>query len=223
MGWGKVSFMGRDYLFNYLMAVDSPLPELSKTFAAEFELLKSLMRKDSLVLDVGCGVGRPAKDLAPYVKRMVCMDNDKDMLLHAMSRCQNIKGLEFSFGEGTRMDFPPGTFDVVFSTYNLIGSVERRDQQPLVDEMVRVCQKGGKVLTITWKNDDVTTDFLKKYYPSIGIDIHSINSSRTITSKGVFERVSNAELMQYHEKAGLVDLKFIEIGPVWIGIIGTKK
>lgn len=214
--------MGHNYLYNYLMAIDKPLVELAKTFAAEFEFLRSQMKPNSIVLDVGCGVGRPSKDLAPYCERLVCMDNDKDMLLHAMSRCGSVKHLELVFGEAARMDFPANTFDVVFSTYNFIGTVERRDQKPIIDEMVRVAKKGGKVINTTWKNDDFTTDFLKRYYPSIGIDVLSISTSRTITSKGVFERLSNDELLQYYEGAGLKDVEFVEIGPVWVGVVGTK-
>ena len=88
--------------------------------------------------------------------------------------------------------------------------------------MARVTKKGGKVVNITWKDDMKTTRFLQKYYPSIGIEIININALRTITSKGIFERLSKMELEVYYEKAGIHSFEFKEINPLWMAIVGTR-
>ena len=65
-------------------------------------------------------------------------------------------------------------------------------------------------------------EVIKKYYPSIGIGIAEADESKTITSKGTFGRISKNELLEYYTVANLKDIKFTDVGPVWMAIIGTK-
>ena len=53
-----------NYFENYLKAVDDPLPELRETFENEFNFLKEQVRSTDSVLEIGCGIGRPAGALA---------------------------------------------------------------------------------------------------------------------------------------------------------------
>ncbi len=214
--------MEHDYAPNFIRAIENPLKPLAETFLAEQACLLKLTSKKDTVLDAGCGAGRLARFLSPHVRQMVCIDNNKEMLLYNMQRYGGMLNITCTFGGPLRTGFPPATFDLTFSTYNWIGSIEKKDRQQLVNEMVRITKEGGKVLNITWKRDEKTTDLLKQYYPSIGIDIHSISEERTITSKGVFERLSYEEVKEYYEKAGLKDIQVIEVGPMWVGVIGTK-
>ncbi len=184
--------------------------------------MKGRMQPDFIVLDVGCGAARPMADLAPFVKKMVGIDNDARVLTIAKSKCKKFRNIELRRMNALQMHFPPNSFDVSYSTYNLIGSVEKKGIFSLVLEMVRVTKKGGQVINITWKNDPKVTRFLSKYYPSIGLSIIELDETKTVTDKGTFDRLSKEELRRYYKKAGLKNITFFEIEPVWRAIVGTK-
>jgi ubiquinone/menaquinone biosynthesis C-methylase UbiE len=215
--------MSTPYVHEYLRAIDHPLRLLGETFRAEYDFLVAQLSKKNIVLDVGCGAGRPSKDLAPFCEKIVCLDNDKEMLSFAMQRSAGVSNIAFEFGEATAMDFPNDAFDFVFATYNLIGSISSDERSRMVSEMFRVTKKGGKVFLVTWKDDSATTDFLKKYYPSIGISILSINNERTVTNKGTFDRISLNDLKKFLLDAGVKNIQEIELDPVWFGVLGVKE
>lgn len=214
--------MAEDYVQNYIQAIENPLPELKDTFCKELEILKNNSDKNSVVLDVGCGAGRPADLLSKFVKKIVCIDNDKKMLDVAKERCKDIDNVEILDNDALDISFSDNSFDLVYATYNLVGSLKKSERQNLIEEMKRVAKNNSKIINITWKDNIETTEFLKKYYPSIGINIIDSDESRTVTLKGTFERISKDELLEYYTSAKLKNIKFVDVGTVWIAIIGIK-
>lgn len=214
--------MAEDYVQNYVRAIENPLPELKNTFSEELKVLKRFLNKNSVVLDVGCGAGRPADLLSKFVKKIVCVDNDEKMLALAKERCKNLGNAEILKGNALNLDFQDDSFDLVYATYNLVGSLEKPERQKLIDEMRRIAKGNAKIINITWKDNEETTEFLKKYYPSIGIEIIKSDNLKTVTSKGTFGRISKRELLEYYISANLKNVEFMEVGPAWIAIIGTK-
>ncbi len=214
--------MTEDYVQNYIQVIENPLPELKNTFNKELETLNNNSEKNSVVLDVGCGAGRPADLLSKFVKKIVCIDNDKKMLDVAKERCKNIDNVEILEDDALDISFSDKSFDLVYATYNLIGSLKKSERQKLINEMKRVAKDNTKIINLTWKDNKETTEFLKKYYPSIGINIIGSDESKTDTSKGTFERISKKELLEYYTSANLKNIKFVDVGMVWIAIIGTK-
>lgn len=214
--------MASDYMGNYLKAIASPLPELKESFEAELAFLKSTVSSQAVFLDVGCGAARPAVDVAPFLKHLTGIDKDPRVLEVAQKRCEHLSNAKFVKDDALNLGFTSKTFDVSFCTYNLIGTLKKTERQRLINEMSRVTKPFGKVINITWKQDKVTTLFLKKYYPSIGIEVFEIDKNRSITSKGTFERLPKKELLAYYSKAGLEGIELVDIGPVWVAIVGTK-
>lgn len=214
--------MAEDYVQNYIQAIENPLPELKNTFDKEIEILKNNSEKNSVVLDVGCGAGRPADLLSKFVKKIVCIDNDKKMLDFAKERCKDVENVEILEDDTLDISFSDKSFDLVYATYNLVGSLKKSERQKLINEMKRVAKDNTKIINLTWKDNRETTEFLKKYYPSIGIDIINSNESETITSKGTFERISKKELLEYYTSANLKNIQLLDVGSVWIAIIGIK-
>lgn len=214
--------MVEDYVQNYIQAIENPSPELKNTFDKELEILKKNSDQNSIVLDVGCGAGRPADLLSRFVKKIVCVDNDKKMLSVAKEKCKEIDNVKILEDNALNLSFSDNSFDLVYATYNLIGSLKKSERQNLINEMKRVAKNNSKIINITWKDNKETTEFLKKYYSSIGIEIIYSDESKTVTSKGTFERISKNELLKYYTSANLKNIEFVEIGTVWIAIIGIK-
>ena len=144
------------------------------------------------------------------------------MLNLAKERCKDINNVEILDDDALNISFSDNSFDLVYDTYNLVGSLKKSECQKLIDEMKRVSKDGTKIINITWKDNKETTEFLKKYYPSIGINIINAGESKTITSKGIFDRISKDELLKYYTSANLRNIEFVDVGSVWIAIIGIK-
>lgn len=213
--------MDHDYVNNYVKAIENPLPELKESFDAELSLLREYA-KGGLVLDVGCGAGRPADLLVSFSKKVVCIDNDQKMIGLARQRLKNVNNTGVILADAKSIPFQDNYFDVVYGTYNLLGSVNLQDKKLIMSEMNRVTKKGGHIINMTWKKDKFTTDFLRKYYPSIGIDVVKIDTNQTITSKGTFERLSTETIINLYKESKLLNIKEVPLGPVWVAVIGER-
>ncbi len=208
----------QNYFFEQIKAIDAPLPEMKKTFAKELVLLKKIC-KDKKVLDVGCGPGRPADKLAKFCKEIVCIDNDPKMIKAAKKKLSKIKNVKVLYMNAFNMTFGNNKFDVSYSTYNTLGSIDEKER--FLREILRVTKPKGTIMVSTWKRDKKTTEFLKKYYHYLGFKIKDINEDRTITNKWVFERMNPKKIVELFKKCGLQKIKTYEIG-VWAAIIGNK-
>lgn len=208
-----------NYFSEQVKAIEAPLPEMKKTFDKEFVLLKRICRGKK-VLDVGCGIGRPADRLAKFCKEIVCIDNDPKMIQFAKNKLSKIRNAKVFYMDAFNMNFKDNEFDVLYVTYNLLGAVDLKEK--FLKEILRVIKKGGILVVFTWKRDKKTTNFLKKYYPHIGLKIKNINENRTVTDKWVFERMDPNKIVDLFKKYGLQDIKIKNIG-IWVAVIGRKS
>jgi ubiquinone/menaquinone biosynthesis C-methylase UbiE len=84
-----------------------------KQFADE---LKKFIEPNSIVLDVGCGIGRGEKFLAPYCKEIHAVNVSSRMIKLAKKRLGGINNLYFYKTNGHDLSiFPDCKFDFVFS------------------------------------------------------------------------------------------------------------
>lgn len=197
-----------EYVPNYLKAIEEPLPELKTIFEAELDFFQEFVNLSSRVLDVGCGAGRPAVDLASSCKEIVAIDNNADMLAEARVAVEDIPNISILDADALALPFDDEEFDFIYGTYNLLGGLSAEERQQAVNEMHRVAKTGSRVASLTWKNDEQTTRFLNRYYPSIGIDIISSDEQATVTSKGTFERLSGETLQSFYAEAGFKDIQY---------------
>lgn len=210
-----------DYYDNYIQAIDNPLPKLKETFKNELEVLKRYSDSTSIVLDVGCGAGRPAIELSKYISQITGIDIEENMIREAQKR-NNSNNAKFLKGDGFSIPFARNTFDLTYSTYNTIGSIEEENRLKFIKELARTTKKGGKVFVTTWNSDEKTTIFLKQYYPSIGVTVIDINDLKTVTPIRTFYRIPPDELIQCFKKVGLKKIGVEKIDPLWYGIVGEK-
>jgi ubiquinone/menaquinone biosynthesis C-methylase UbiE len=113
------------------------------------EVLKNLVEIGELgpasqVLDVGCGTGNYTVALE---KAIGCscwgIEPSEQMLARAQERTQSA---HFNIGKAEQLDYPPESFDLVFSV-DVIHHVI--DRPAYFHEAHRVLKKGGKVCTVT--------------------------------------------------------------------------
>lgn len=110
------------------------------------DALEILGRGKGFALDIGTGRGRMASGLAEYGYDVVSLDESLEALKRAREFIRE-SGVEekvlLMVGDGHSLPFLDETFDVV-ATYNALHHM--RDYKRVLDEMVRVCKKGGKIV-----------------------------------------------------------------------------
>ena len=124
------------------------------------KLLRGLLPQELLlaatarVLDVACGAGSWALDLAfacPAL-RVVGVDRDAVLIGHARASAhvQHLANVHFTVADMFHMtNIPDDTFDLVHARF-LAGAVEPEQWAPLLQELRRVCHGGGVVCWSEW-------------------------------------------------------------------------
>ena len=105
--------------------------------------LKRLIKPNSTVLDLGCGIGRVEKFLAPYCKEIHGVDVSGKMLMLARKNvvCENVY-FHKSNGRDLSM-FPNKKFDFAFSIATL-QHLEKEDAVFYLMEIYRVLKENGQ-------------------------------------------------------------------------------
>ena len=98
------------------------------------------------LLEVGVGTGLMLP-LYPSHWTVVGVDVSPEMLSVAWSRVRSLglRNVQLSQMDGASMSFPDDTFDAVVAAYVVTAAP---DHSALLDEMVRVCRPGGRLLII---------------------------------------------------------------------------
>jgi len=109
----------------------------------EVEKLRNFINKDSIVLDVGCGMGRIEQFLAEYCKEIHGVDVSGRMIRFAKKNLKGHKNVFFHKNNGRDLSiFPDNTFDFVFSIITL---------QHLEKEDAYIYIRNAQSLKIKWK------------------------------------------------------------------------
>jgi len=100
------------------------------------DLLPAVGRR---TLEIGCGEGRVARDLAGRGHRVVAVDTSLSLLRRAQG---DGGGIDYVLADGAALPFADASFDVVVA-YNSLQVV--KDMHAAVSEAARVLQDGGKL------------------------------------------------------------------------------
>lgn len=71
------------------------------------------LQRDMKVLDIATGGGHVAKQLAPFVKRVIASDLTEEMLAHTARHLNKYSNIEYVIADAEDLPFLDGTFDVV--------------------------------------------------------------------------------------------------------------
>jgi ubiquinone/menaquinone biosynthesis C-methylase UbiE len=105
------------------------------------------------VLDVAAGTGHLSRAIAPHVKRVVALDLTLEMLDQGQREAeqQGLTNVVFEQGEAEHLTYANEAFDLVVTRFSLHHFADARGP---VQEMVRVCRRGGKVAVIDMVSPD---------------------------------------------------------------------
>jgi ubiquinone/menaquinone biosynthesis C-methylase UbiE len=105
------------------------------------------------VLDVAAGTGHLARAIAPHVQRVVGLDLTPEMLAQGQREAERegLTNVAFEQGKAEHLGYANEAFDLVVTRFSLHHFVDARG--PL-QEMVRVCRRGGRVAVIDLVSPD---------------------------------------------------------------------
>ncbi len=115
--------------------------------------ISSLLSPDDRVLECACGTGMLTGRIAGHCKQLYATDFSLEMLKKADKKHRKLKNVKFRRADITRLKFPDNTFDAVIAA-NVIHLLD----EPLtaLNELLRVCRTGGRVIIPTYINKDET-------------------------------------------------------------------
>jgi len=118
----------------------------------ELELVKDLpLTTESQVLDVGCGIGGPARTIAKATKAHITGINLNEMQVQKAKEMTKSEGLShlvnYVTGDFCKMDFKDESFDAAFAVEATCHAPRRED---VFGEVFRVLKKGGYFSGYEW-------------------------------------------------------------------------
>jgi ubiquinone/menaquinone biosynthesis C-methylase UbiE len=128
------------------MTINTTSPDLYDKQGMQLaEELKARMPADSVVLDFGCGLGRPEKFLWSYCREIYCVDVSVGILRLARKRYKNIHNVHFLKSRKTDLSILRDcTFDFIFSEA-VFQHIDKEHVILILKELYRVCKKDGRV------------------------------------------------------------------------------
>ena len=111
---------------------------------AEIEFVLKYINLSDKVLELGCGYGKVLQKLIGKARKIVGIDTSQESIQLARELIKD-KSLELYEMNAVNLEFADGEFDVVLCIQNGISAFPV-DKQKLINEAIRVCRSGGKVL-----------------------------------------------------------------------------
>jgi len=101
--------------------------------------------------DLGCGTGRAAERLAPWVRRVVAVDGSESMLEEAAYRLQSAENVELRRGELEKLPVEEGELDAALLVLVLHHVA---DPQAALAEVARAVKPGGRLVILDMRPHD---------------------------------------------------------------------
>lgn len=124
-------------------------------FGSRFTLqgLLTLLPRDLVIADLGCGTGNASELLAPLVKQVFAIDQSQPMLAAARKRLSAFSNISFLRGDLEHVPLDDAAVDVAVAVL-VLHHVE--DPMPACREMRRLVKPGGLALVIDMIEHDRT-------------------------------------------------------------------
>ncbi|HXE56169.1 MAG TPA: metalloregulator ArsR/SmtB family transcription factor [Tepidisphaeraceae bacterium] len=105
----------------------------------------AMLPQDAVIADLGCGTGAVAAQLAPWVGKVIGVDNAPAMLKAARTRTEELKNVDLRRGDLTALPIEDASCDAA-----LLLLVLSYIAEPMVvlDEVARILKPGGKTVIV---------------------------------------------------------------------------
>jgi SAM-dependent methyltransferase len=110
--------------------------------------LLQLTRSTESVLEIGCGAGLMAIELARAGRKVTGVDVSQVILDKARARSKGVTGVEFEQVSGVTLPYPNETFDVAYSI-EVVEHLHENDALAHFAEVRRVLRPGGRYWFLT--------------------------------------------------------------------------
>ena len=121
---------------------------------------------NDIVLECACGTGSISKPVAKKCKELLATDMSANMMKRAQKNCRECTKITFKNINIMSIEYEDSSFDKVIA-----GNVIHLLDEPYkaVDELLRVCKPGGKVIIPTYINaGKSSSEFLIKLFDFAG-------------------------------------------------------
>lgn len=119
--------------------------ELEAAGLSHGERVCRFIRPDSRVLDLGCGIGRIARYVAPHCAELIAADVSSRMLHHARRRLAGLRNVRFLRVSGTDLKgVRTASLDFCYCI-QVLHQIEREHAMRYMVELSRVIRPGGQV------------------------------------------------------------------------------
>lgn len=206
-----------EYWQNYIKNSD---PLIKDWLKKENNYLKENVKKEAIVLDVGCGFGRNIEVINKIAKKIVGIDNNKPLCEKIIEKLSKFKDVEFFCENAGNTHFQNNTFDYVICMGNTFGDFAK-DRLKILREMKRITKKGGKIIISVYS--EKALNIRKKEYKRIGIEIRKINDGTIYTNNHLVLEQFDREKLQKIFNLAKLKVKIIKLNPISYICIATIK
>jgi len=190
--------------------------ELARTAEHTRQMLQTTVGigSDDVVLEIGAGVGRVGRAVAPLCREWIGADVSENMLRHLRRRLADLPNVRTVALSGYDLaPVPSGSVDVVYCTVVFM-HLDEWDRFGYVREGFRVLRPGGRMLV---DNFNLASDEGWAFFEATMRD-HPPRKRPPHISKASTPQ----ELEAYFRRAGFTDVRQIESG-MWIITHGLKR
>jgi SAM-dependent methyltransferase len=129
-------------------------------------LLSHVPAKCENALEIGCGTGAFARQLAERCGRVVGLDLSAEMIRVARSRSSRFENLEFQLADAMTWTFPRSHFDFICS----IATLHHLDQRELLPKIKNALRPGGVLVILDLVE---SSGLLEQMFDVIGLGVSS--------------------------------------------------
>ncbi len=175
-------------------------PKIREYLEKENQFLRKHIRKDSRVLDIGCGYGRTIQSIMSIPSKIVGIDDNPRMIKKALHALGKKTKVELFLENAEKMHFKNGYFDYVLCMANTFGNFDEK-KVAILQEMKRVTKQNGTIYMSVFSERSI--EYRVRGYKKAGMKILNIDQAETVLANDnlKLEQFDKNKLKQIFVKA----------------------
>ncbi len=163
-------------------------PGIKELFYKEKEVLIKNLTDESVVLDIGCGLGTHLTLISKYCKEIIGIDHSEAILKHCRKETKNLINVKTFNMKAKQLEFPDSCFDQTNCMFNTLGNM--KEPMPVLSEMARIIKPSGHVIFSLYNLQSIPERL--EYYHKTGLpDAHVEDGA--VTASNYYSRSYSEE------------------------------